>query len=143
MKKSFQQLSRCKECFQVIGKGINHTCNNANKKRNLELVVLGSNEATRESIASTVIKQKGSPKGEAFLLHTGGNKLRVSPGTSNSKVNRVTSPQTIGAEEMATIQKNLNLSEQVILFVLSIFLMLFLVLPFTFFNKPRSCLFLY
>ena len=76
-----------KEFFQVIGKGINHTCNNANKKRNLELVVLGSNEATRESIASTVIKQKGSPKGEALLLHTGGNKLRVSPGTSNSKVN--------------------------------------------------------
>ena len=106
-------------------------------------MVLGSNEATRESIASTVIKQKSSPKGEALLLHTGGNKLRVSPGTNNSKVNRVTSPQTIGAEEMATIQKNLNLSEQVILFVLSIFLMLFLVLPFTFFNKPRSCLFLY
>ena len=113
-KKSCQKLSVCGECFQFIGKGIAHKCNMSNKKRCLEIAILASNDATRETIASTVIKKKDSPKGKALLLHTRGNKLRVSPGTSDQKAKRTASPPTIGPEKMATIQSHLNLSEQVV-----------------------------
>ena len=113
VKKNYKK-SLCSECFQVIGKGIPPTCNIKNRKKSLEKAVLASNNATKEEIASKVIKAKCYIKGESVLLQTGGNKLKVSPGTSCLKSERNTQRPVISTENMAKIQKNLSLSEQVL-----------------------------
>ena len=70
------QLPICNKCFQIVGKGIFHPCNNA--KENLMKLVEMLPESNQQQIATTIIKNSQETcVDDELSLSTSGRKLRI------------------------------------------------------------------
>ena len=83
------QLPICNKCFQIVGKGIFHPCNNA--KENLMKLVEMLPESNQQQIATTIIKNSQETcVDDELSLSTSGRKLRIILNPTEKKILNLT-----------------------------------------------------
>ena len=107
-----EQNKSCPKCFQEkIGPGINHKCNEANRKKNLVDIVVKDkgSEQILSKVLKEVIQEKGASTSEEVTLKQikGGKDLTVTLGKR-----KVEKESVVDAEVTAKVKKTLDLSKR-------------------------------
>ena len=112
--KSPKAETRCKKCFQVIGKGRRHICNKTNKLQNLSGIVKSASIRTKSRVISgeltqafsEAVRDKESNQLVVSLPTKGPNPLKI---VNTATMNKV---PVITHQDLINLQNKVNLSDR-------------------------------